>query len=377
MPPRRTPFAARLIAWQRRHGRHGLPWQGTRDAYRIWVAEVMLQQTQVATAIPYFERFVARFPAVADLAAASEDEVLALWSGLGYYARGRNLHRAAREVAARFGGCVPARYEDLRSLPGIGRSTAAAIAAFASGERRAILDGNAKRVLARHAGIAGDTSRAAVLARLWAEAEARLPARAIGPYTQGLMDLGATLCLARVPRCGECPVAADCVARLEGRVAELPGRKARAPAPRRRVAMLVVVSGGEVLLVKRPAPGLWGGLWSLPEAPASARPARALLRDWGLVAARVERLEPFEHAFTHFTLEVTPWRVRIGGRRGADAGARGALWMPLAELEGAALPAPVRRLLSREASAGAGTGAGPRGAASRPRARAASASRRS
>jgi A/G-specific adenine glycosylase len=318
-----------VIRWQRASGRHDLPWQGTRDAYRIWLSEIMLQQTQVATALPYYERFVARFPTVEDLAAASEDDVLALWSGLGYYARARNLHRAARSVAGARRG-FPATFEALLALPGVGRSTAAAIAAFASGERRAILDGNVKRVLARHAGIGGDPSQAAVLARLWEAAEARLPVRGIEPYTQGLMDIGATVCTTKNPRCGECPVATGCVARETDRIDELPGKKRRAAAKRKRIAMLVIVSRGEVLLEKRPSHGIWGGLWSLPELGADERPKNA------------RPLPPFTHAFTHFTLEVTPWLVRPRTRVDRP----GTMWMPLTDLSGAALPSPVRKLLS-------------------------------
>jgi A/G-specific adenine glycosylase len=344
------PFSTRIVRWQQRHGRHDLPWQGTRDAYRIWLSEIMLQQTQVATVIPYFERFVARFPDVKSLAAASEDDVLALWSGLGYYARARNLHRAAREVAAHHGGVFPISSARLMELPGIGRSTAAAIAAFAGNERGAILDGNVKRVLARHAGIAGDPGAASTLAALWSEAAARLPAKGIASYTQGMMDVGAGICLARNPQCLICPVSADCVARLENRIAELPGRKQRTAGKRRRIAMLVVLSRGEVLLEKRPSSGIWGGLWSLPEADVADDPGTALARDWGLEAASIDAMEPFEHAFTHFTLEVAPWRVRLKkASRGAEG--RPAIWLPLSDLAGAALPSPVRKLLAKVASA--------------------------
>jgi len=331
-----TAFASRIVAWQREHGRHGLPWQGTRDAYRIWLSEIMLQQTQVSTVIPYYERFVARFPMVAALAAAPEDDVLALWSGLGYYARARNLHGAAREVMERFAGVFPATFDALVTLPGVGRSTAGAISAFAAGERRAILDGNVRRVLARHSGIAGD---------LWETAEARLPRKGIEAYTQGMMDLGANVCLPRKPACLLCPVNADCVARLEDRIAELPARKARAPARRKRISMLVVMRGREVLLEKRAASGIWGGLWSLPEAAPDDTPAHALERDWGMAAADVSALEPFEHAFTHFTLEVAPWRIRLA--RGAKlAEGKPAIWMPLDDVSGAALPSPVKKLLA-------------------------------
>jgi A/G-specific adenine glycosylase len=343
---RRPPsFSTRIVRWQRRHGRHDLPWQGTRDAYRIWLSEIMLQQTQVATVIPYYERFLARFPTVRDLARAAEDEVMALWSGLGYYARARNLHRAAREACERFGGEFPKAFDALATLPGIGRSTAGAIAAFAAGEKRAILDGNARRVIARHAGIEGDPSRPGVLAALWSEAEARLPARGIEGYTQGLMDLGAGPCAPRDPQCLLCPVSDDCAARIEGRIDEIPGRRTRAPSPRRRIAMLVVLSGREVLLEKRPPAGIWGGLWSLPEIAADAKPAAALASEWGIAAAEVNALAPFEHAFTHFTLEVTPWRIRARGARRLAEG-KAATWLALDDLAGAALPSPVRRLLA-------------------------------
>jgi A/G-specific adenine glycosylase len=344
-------FASRIVRWQRQHGRHGLPWQGTRDAYRIWLSEIMLQQTQVSTVLAYYERFLAKFPDVQALARADEDAVLASWSGLGYYARARNLHRAAREVVARFGGVFPASFDDLATLPGIGRSTASAIAAFASGERRAILDGNVRRVLSRHAGIEGDPSRASVLAAFWTAAESRLPRDGIESYTQGMMDLGASVCMPRDPHCPLCPVSADCVARRDDRIGELPARKARARPRRKRIAMLVVVRGGEVLLEKRVATGIWGGLWSLPEASADEAPAEALARDWGLAAAKAQPLAPFEHAFTHFTLEVAPWRIEL--TRGARlAEGKAAIWLSLDDVSGAALPSPVKKLLTSLARSG-------------------------
>ena len=359
--PPLPPFAERVSAWQRVHGRHDLPWQASRDPYRIWLSEVMLQQTQVATVLPYYQRFLDRFPTVDALAGAHEDEVLALWSGLGYYARARNLHRAAREVVAS-GRAFPSTYDELASLPGVGRSTAAAIAALSSGERRAILDANARRVLARHAGIEGDPSRAATALRLWAVAQSRLPGCGIEAYTQGMMDLGASICSARAPACLACPVAQDCVARIEGRTASLPTPRTRSERPRRRIGMLVVLSRGEALLEKRPPRGIWGGLWSLPETPASSAPAEALEQHWGLVAANVEPLAPFEHAFTHFTLEVTPWRIRLA--KATRSTSRPALWLALTEIEGAALPSPVRKLL-RSVAAGEGSGGGSRRASPR------------
>ena len=300
-------FASRVVRWQRRFGRHDLPWQATRDPYRVWLSEVMLQQTQVATVIPYYQRFLARFPTVSDLARATEDGVLSLWSGLGYYARGRNLLRAARLVVERHGGAFPTGFEDLVQLPGVGRSTAGAIASIAGGERRAILDGNVRRVLARHAGIEGAPASTATMNRLWAHAESLLPTQSIA--TGQLRHAGL-----------------------------------RAAVRRKRVTMLVVVSRGEVLLEKRPPTGIWGGLWSLPEIDAEADPARALLSVWGLATASRQPLARFEHAFTHYTLEVTPWLIQP--KRGSKIAAnRQATWLPLSELPGAALPSPVRRLL--------------------------------
>jgi A/G-specific adenine glycosylase len=342
-------FAARIIRWQRRYGRHELPWQSSRDAYGIWISEIMLQQTQVSAVIPYYERFIARFPDVAALAAARDDEVMSLWSGLGYYARARNLLAAARTVVAQ-GGEFPRAFDALAALPGIGRSTAGAIAAFASGERRAILDGNVRRVLARHAAVEGDPASAPVMTRLWEIAESCLPVQRIESYTQGLMDLGATVCKARSPACGICPVAKDCVARIEGRTHELPGKRAKREHPTRRTCMLLAIDRGEVLLEKRPPNGIWGGLWSLPECEESAVPKGAV------------SLEPFTHAFTHFTLEVTPWCVRGRAKRAAKPNT---VWLPLAEIEGAALPSPVKKLLRRSASAASESDGAPRGASSR------------
>lgn len=313
-------FAPRLIAWQRRHGRHDLPWQGTRDPYRIWLAEVMLQQTQVETVIPYYRRFLARFPDVSSLAAATEDEVLRLWSGLGYYARGRNLHAAARAVAAR--GGFPRSAESLEALPGVGRSTAAAIAVFAFGRRAAILDGNVKRVLARRFGVQGGKAQ-------WELAVKLLPQRGVRGYTQALMDLGATVCTRSRPACERCPVAQACVARREGRIAELPAARARQPLPLRRANWFVYVRGGEVLLERRPGAGLWGGLWAFPEARLPATP-------------RGRKLPALEHGFTHFRLRAQPWLCRL---RGPTPEAAGRLWLDMTEATGAAVPAPVRRLL--------------------------------
>ena len=340
-----TGFAQRLVAWQRTHGRHDLPWQRTRDAYRIWVAEIMLQQTQVATVIPYYERFLAAFPDVRALARADEDAVLAQWSGLGYYRRARHMHAAARDVVDRRGGTFPRDAVALAALPGVGPSTAAAIAAFASGERGAILDGNVKRVLARHRGIEGDPGSPPVESTLWALARRLVPRDAIEAYTQGMMDLGATLCTRAKPRCGECPVARDCVARREGRIGELPGRRVRRALPHRDVQLVWAERAGEVLLERRPSTGVWGRLWSLPEIGVDEDPVAALRERYGIGARLLERLSPVDHAFTHYALTMHPSRLAANASRSVLPAE--CAWIARADLAGAALPAPIRRLLAR------------------------------
>jgi A/G-specific adenine glycosylase len=297
----RSSFAGRLVAWQAAHGRHGLPWQGTRDAYRIWLSEIMLQQTQVATVLPYYARFVASFPDVASLAAAPIEHVLEHWSGLGYYRRAHHLHAAANAVVQRHGGRFPVDAATLETLPGVGRSTAAAIAAFASGERGAILDGNVKRVLARHAGVEGYPGDPRVAAVLWDEAQRRVPVVGrIEGYTQGMMDLGATVCLRTRPRCDVCPVADDCVARTTHRIDVLPSPRPRKALPERAVRVLLIERAGAILFEKRPPVGIWGGLWSLPEVALDDDvPAHVRARyDCAIGAAR--DLAPLRHGFTHF-----------------------------------------------------------------------------
>ena len=338
-------FARRIVAWQRTHGRHDLPWQRTRDVYRIWVAEIMLQQTQVATVIPYYERFLDAFPDVRALARADEDAVLAQWSGLGYYRRARHMHAAAREVVDRRGGAFPRDAATLGALPGIGPSTAAAIAAFASGERGAILDGNVKRVLARHRGIEGDPASPAVVSTLWTLARRLVPRDAIEAYTQGLMDLGATLCTRAKPRCGECPVARDCVARREARTGDLPGRRVRRTLPHREVQLVWAERAGEVLLERRPSTGVWGRLWSLPEIGVDEDPVAALRERYGIGARLLERLSPVEHAFTHYALTMHPSRLAAKASRSVLPAE--CMWIARADLAGAALPAPIRKLLAR------------------------------
>lgn len=339
-------FAARLLAWFDQHGRRNLPWQQPRSAYRVWLSEVMLQQTQVATVVPYFERFVARFPDFRALAAASADEVLQLWAGLGYYARGRNLHRAAQRIVAEYGGEMPRDFDAVLALPGVGRSTAAAILAQAFGARHAILDGNVKRVLARHGAIAGWPGASAVAARLWSRSEALLPQERLADYTQALMDLGATVCTARVPACAICPVAADCAARLAGTVARYPAPKPRRERPRRRAGLLLVEDRqGRLLLERRPPAGIWGGLWCLPMIDENESADEVLLRRYGLVTAPAGELPALHHAFTHFDLELRPQRRRLQPAVTVLAEHPERRWTTIAATATLGLPAPIRRLL--------------------------------
>ena len=360
MAVKRTPLrsaAARLIAWHQRHGRHDLPWQGTTDAYRIWLSEIMLQQTQVTTVIPYYERFLRRFPTMAALAAAPLDDVLTLWSGLGYYSRARNLHRTACLVVERYGGTMPDDPQIVQTLPGIGRSTAAAICVFAYGGRHAILDGNVKRVLARYCGVRGYPGDGKVQAVLWDKAQALLPgagtnARGIVSYTQGLMDLGASLCARSNPQCGDCPLRADCVAHARGLTATLPEARLRAALPQRATVMLVLRRGGEILLEKRAARGIWGGLWSLPEVAHASEAQARCEAAYGFSLASSRALPGIAHGFTHFKLDidvllldVRPARRRSGAQTMElpVASAQPVKWLPLAEAVTAAIPTPVRK----------------------------------
>jgi len=345
-------FSEAIIQWQAQYGRHALPWQNTRDAYRIWVSEIMLQQTQVAAVIPYYQRFLARFPNVVSLAAAESEEVMAHWSGLGYYSRARNLHRCAQRVVAAHGGVFPDDPALLSELPGIGRSTAAAIAAFAYGKRAAILDGNVKRVFCRVFGIDGFPGVKLVEDALWKRAIALLPETGIASYTQGLMDLGATLCTRSSPGCASCPLSRRCVALAAKRVHELPVRKPKKAIPERSTIMLVVSDDKHILLEQRPDSGIWGGLLSLPELDrmASGNQGVSLEEVFAQVVApfgvpvSCERLQPFSHIFTHFKLHVSPYRMRIKHR--VDFAGEGRhVWYATDRLNGAPLPAPIKKLL--------------------------------
>lgn len=341
-------FSEAVIRWQKLHGRHALPWQKTRDAYRIWLSEIMLQQTQVAAVIPYYQRFLARFPDVASLAAAPSEDVMAHWSGLGYYTRARNLHRCAQRVVAEYGGVFPSDPALLADLPGIGRSTAAAIAAFAYSTRAAILDGNVKRVFCRVFGIDGFPGAKPVEDNLWRRAVALLPEKDVEAYTQGLMDLGATLCTRSSPSCKTCPLVERCEAFATDRVHLLPERKPKKAVPEKSTTMLVISHQDHVLLEQRPDSGIWGGLLSLPEIEATDSELRfeamsTAVAPFGEITS-FERLQPFSHVFTHFKLHVQPYQVCLAQRiLGVEQGRH--VWYPAAKLMDAPLPAPVKKLL--------------------------------
>ena len=337
--------APALVAWHARHGRHDLPWQRDRTPYRVWISEIMLQQTQVATVLAYFDRFITRFPDLPALAAAPLDEVLHLWSGLGYYSRARNLHRAAQLVVAEHAGELPADTATLATLPGIGRSTAAAIRALSAGDRAAILDGNVRRVLARLFSVTGVTTQRAMQERLWELAEACTPGRNVAVYTQAIMDLGATVCVHRRPLCPVCPLQRDCGARRSGRQHEIPAARPRAVRRTRSVVMLLARQhDGSVLLERRAERGVWGGLWCPPQFP-SVEAAR-LFAQTRLRGAEVEPQSRtiLRHAFTHFELEISPLLARCAGWNGVMDGPP-VLWYNPASPQRLGLPAPVTALI--------------------------------
>ncbi|TLF47525.1 A/G-specific adenine glycosylase [Halomonas urmiana] len=355
LPPER--FQQRLLAWFDEYGRHDLPWQQDRSPYRVWVSEIMLQQTQVTTVIPYFERFMARFPDVASLAAAEQDEVLHLWTGLGYYARGRNLHQAARVVVEEHGGTFPVEsLEAMAALPGIGRSTAGAIIAQSTGQRAVILDGNVKRVLTRLHAVEGWPGRPAVERRLWALAEHYTPEARVVDFTQAMMDLGATLCRRGQPACERCPFEAACVAHARGEEKRFPESKPKKAVPTRTTTMLLLQDReGRVLLEQRPTSGLWGGLWSLPQFDD-----REALAAWLTVHAPSSELEPawtpFTHVFSHFRLEITPQPARVAR---LDSVGEARRWYDPAAPASIGLAAPVKALLESLAPFALTTTAGP------------------
>jgi len=345
---RTNDFARAVLDWFDRHGRHDLPWQHPRTPYRVWVAEIMLQQTQVQTVVPYFEKFLRRFPDLATLANASSDEVMAHWAGLGYYARARNLHKAAHRIQHEGGGTFPQDFDALHALPGIGRSTAGAILAQAFGQRHAILDGNVKRVLARFHGVDGWPGDRPVETQLWQHAEAHTPAERLADYTQAMMDLGATLCSRSRPACEHCPLHENCVARSQGRTAQLPGARPRKTLPVKTGRLLILHNGqGEVLLQKRPPSGIWGGLWSLPECTLDDDVSEVCARQFRLDVSTIEEAPVLRHSFSHYHFDITPCRARIKNPGYCVMEDSGWLWYNVAQPDPPGLPAPVKTILNR------------------------------
>jgi A/G-specific adenine glycosylase len=341
-----TSFSERLLEWFDVEGRNDLPWQRNKDPYAIWVSEIMLQQTQVQTVIPYFERFLQRFPDVIALANADRDEVLHHWSGLGYYARARNLHQAAIHVRDERGGEFPTDLDALMSLPGIGRSTAGAILSLAHEQRHPILDGNVKRVLARHRAVEGWPGKAAVGKRLWQLADEFTPHERVGDYTQAIMDLGATLCTRSRPSCERCPVRADCEARSSDTVENYPGRKPKKDKPLRQTTMLLASQGRHVLLERRPEAGIWGGLWSLPELGDLS------VEDWcserlATAATMTDTWPLLRHSFSHFDLDIQPIVVRVESPLSKVADGDGTTWYQVDDTPPGGMAAPVKKLLQQ------------------------------
>ncbi len=343
-------FASKLLDWYDQHGRHNLPWHHDRTPYRVWVSEIMLQQTQVATVIPYYQAFMARFPDVHSLAQAPEDDVLSHWSGLGYYARARNLQKAARTIVDEFNGEFPATQEQLESLTGIGRSTAGAILAQAFGKRAAILDGNVKRVLARYHAVAGWPGQSSVLNQLWIHAEAHTPETRIRDYTQAIMDLGSMVCSRSKPDCTSCPLQQGCAAYARGETAHYPGAKPKKTKPEKATWMAILEDAeGRVLLERRPPSGIWGGLWSLPEldpALGADELQEACEQQLGLNCAQPETAPGFRHTFSHYHLHIRPVRLGVtGSSRVSDN--HNLRWMHRDEALQLGLPAPIRSLLTQ------------------------------
>ena len=349
-------FADQIVRWQMSHGRHTLPWQNTSDPYRVWLSEIMLQQTQVATVIEYYSRFLTRFSTVAELAEAGDDTVMGLWGGLGYYTRARNLHRCAQQVVALHGGQFPSTAAELQTLPGIGRSTAAAIASFCFGERVAILDANVKRVLTRVLGFSADLAKTANERTLWDKATELLPSTAVKQsmprYTQGLMDLGATICSGRQPKCLLCPVQTSCRASAEGNPEKYPVKTRTLKRSEQPLSLLLLQRpDGACWLEKRPAPGIWGGLFCLPVF-ANDEALKAFLPS--SLHARLQPLPPRTHVLTHKDLHLSPWQAKLLYMQAMpfleDAGIASGTWFSPPQWAGLGLPAPIRKLLEQHAS---------------------------
>jgi len=341
-------FSRRVLDWYARDGRKDLPWQVQPTTYRVWVSEIMLQQTQVATVIPYFERFMERFPDIRSLSRATRDQVLHYWSGLGYYARARHLHAAAQQVVDKYNGRIPDAFDDVVALPGVGRSTAGAILALACGQYHAILDGNVKRVLTRFHAIAGWPGQSSVQKQLWILSEQHTPEQQTAAYTQAIMDLGATVCTRARPHCDSCPVNTGCAAHAAGKETEFPSPRLKKALPVRSVCMLMLCNGeSEVLLEQRPPAGIWGGLWSFPEFPAADGVTAGCRESLGIKIGETETWPVVRHTFSHFHLDITPVYARLGEYQATVMEDPGRLWYNTAGNEERGLAAPVEKLLQR------------------------------
>ena len=333
-----------VLAWHKQHGRHNLPWQNTTDPYRIWVSEIMLQQTQVATVIPYYQRFMQQFATIEQLAAADVDQVLHLWTGLGYYARARNLHKTAQIISAQYRGVFPQQFDDVLALPGIGRSTAGAILAFSTGQHFAILDGNVKRVLSRFYEVEGWYGKKAVENKLWELAEHNTPTQEIQQYTQAIMDFGASLCTRSKPNCNICPLNKQCGALQNKRTHELPHSKPKTTKPVKQTVMLFIQNNkGEVLLQRRPPAGIWGGLWCPPTIESISEPANID----GTIVHISKQLDVFRHTFSHYHLDITPTLAELDKSSNMIAESDERIWYNANSPQAIGLAAPIKTLLQK------------------------------
>lgn len=343
-------FSKTVLTWFDQYGRKHLPWQQDINPYRVWLSEIMLQQTQVTTVIPYFQRFTERFPTVQDLAAAPIDDVLHLWTGLGYYARARNLHRCAQIIVRDYAGKFPASVDELSNLPGIGRSTAGAIVSIAFQKRAAILDGNVKRVLARHHAVDGWPGQTETLRKLWEHAEQHTPDKRSNHYTQAMMDLGATVCTRSKPACTQCPVATTCIAFANAKVNAYPGKKPKKILPVKTVQLLMLRNpAGDILLQQRPASGIWGGLWSFPEITQDIN-AQAFVEDNFSQVVEHEIWDAYRHTFSHYHLDITPVLLQLKKAPHKIADGQLSVWYNLHQPDAIGLAAPVKKLLEKLAT---------------------------
>ncbi|MCE9678032.1 A/G-specific adenine glycosylase [Shewanella sp. AS1] len=342
---KKQPFSQRIISWYADHGRKHLPWQQDKTPYKVWVSEIMLQQTQVATVIPYFDAFMQRFPSINELAQASQDEVLHYWTGLGYYARARNLHKSAQIIAAQYQGAFPTEFEQVLSLPGIGRSTAGAVLSLSLGQHHPILDGNVKRVLARHGAIEGWPGKKEVETQLWQLTSALTPKADIAQYNQAMMDIGANVCTRSKPQCHLCPVAIDCQAQLQGRQSDFPGKKPKKTLPEKQAFMLIIQDNDKVMMAKRPPAGIWGGLWCFPQFATLAE-LENYLEAQQLSLSSNEALDSFRHTFSHFHLDISAYIAKLEpGKAQQIMEDDASLWYNLANPPKVGLAAATERIL--------------------------------